>query len=266
MANRLLYTNVIKTAGGTLSAQSEAAGYDATNLQTDNYGEVYRSTAAGATTEWAKVDLGSAQTVDTVFLGNVNFRTSATIVVEGHTSDSWGTPDVQETIDCGALGDERRNLFHPLASSQSKRWWRVTMVDNGNPDGYLQIGEWMLGAGVTLDEALDATNTRTRLRDNVELRTEYGQAYVYTRDWRWMFDLGFSNATATNKDQIRALDLAVQGNGFPFVFVWNDTDPAESYYVRMADSNLSESQVHYNVYSQRIRMIEESPGLAVPRS
>ena len=139
------------------------------------------------------------------------------------------------------------------------------MADAGNTDGYLQTGEWMLGVDVTLDDSFDQANDRVRIRDNVEIRTEQGQAYVHTRNWRWSFDFNFTNATDTTRNQIRALDLAVEGNGVPFAFVYDDTDPAEAYYVRMVGSNLSERKVHYNRHSISLNLIEETPGTEAPK-
>lgn len=266
MANQqIFYTNKIKTLSGALTASSSATGYPATNLQTDNYAQVWRSTAAGASAEWIKVDLGSAQEIKAISLLNVNARSTSTIVIEGHATDSFGAPTFSQAVTESSLGTSRRNLHHVLATPQTFRWWRITILDNGNPDGFLEVGEWFLGAHIVLTDTSDETSRRRRIRNNVEQRTEENQAYVYARDWHWEFDLTFENVVDATRNELLALDLAVFGNALPFVFVFNPTDPAEAYYVRMGQTGIEDQPVDVGITNISMRLVEESPGLIVPR-
>lgn len=261
---KLFYTNLIKNTPATLTPLTEATDYDADNLFSDNYSEVWRSTAAGASAQTIVADFGAAVSISACALGNVNIRSSATVKIQGHTSDSWGTPDVDETINVSALDGYRRNLYHDLASSYSKRYWRLSVTDNGNPDGFIEIGEWFLGVPITLTDNFAANNTRELVRGNVELRTEYNQAYVFARDYNWMFDLSWENCEVATRNQLRLLNYTLQGNATPFFLVLDPTVPAEAYYVRM-QANLQENRVFYNRYNLRAQFLEETPGLIVPR-
>lgn len=263
---RLFYTNKLKTTPATLTPSSEATEYPASNLITDNYAEVWHSTEAGASALTIVADFGAAVTIDAVALGNINIRSTATVKIQGHTADSWGTPDVDETIDCSKLTatDFRRNLYHELASSASKRYWRISITDNGNPDGFIEVGEWYLGEFIELVDNFDSSNSRDLVRNNAKLRTEYEQAFVYDRDWGWMLEFTWSNVQEATRDQLRLLHQTVKGDAIPFFFVIDPTDPAEALFVRCA-SPLREGRIHYDAYNLSLALEEERPGLIVPK-
>lgn len=261
---KLFYTNLIDTTPGTLTPSSEATEYPVENLFDNNYAVVWRSTAAGASAETIVCDFGSAKSIACVALGNINFRSTATVKIQGHTADSWGTPDVDETIVVTHLDGYVRSLYHDLASTYSKRYWRISVLDNGNPDGFIEIGEWFLGVSITLDDNYAAGNTKRLIRNNVKQITEFNQKFVYTRDWGWQFDLPWVNAQETTKEQLVAANQYLQGDATPFFLVLNDISPAEVYYVRM-EGEVVENQVLLNVHSITLQFTEEMPGLIVPR-
>jgi len=260
----VLYTNEIKAQSGVLTAQSANATFPVTNVQTDNYAKTYRSTAAGATVEFVKVDLGVATEIKAVALMNVNLRSTATVQIEGHATDAFGAPTFQETITATGLGAEDTNLYKKLSSAQTFRWWRVTMLDNGNPAGHIELGEWFLGAHIELTDAFDNTNSRQRIRNNVEHRTDGNQGFIYSRQEHWNFGLSWTTAQQATRDELRALDRAVNGNGLPFIFVADDLDPAESFFVRKANPGLIENRIHFDNWNLRMNLIEETRGLSTP--
>ena len=262
-AVKLLYTNKI-TSSATLTASSEATGYDVENVYEPNYSITWRSTAAGATAQTIVCDFGAATAVDCIALGNINFRSTATVKIQGHTADSWGTPDVDETITVTHLNGYRRTIYHDLGANYSKRYWRITVTDNGNPDGFIEIGHWALGSKVTLDDNFDSNHTKTLVRNSVTQQTEFNQVYVYDRDWQWTFDFSWTNANENTRDALELLHHTVKGNFQPFYLVVDDTSPADAYYVRLVNDYV-ETRIHYDVYSMRVTFVEEAPGLVVPR-
>lgn len=263
----LLYTDVIATESGSVVGSSENSSYVATNVVTSNYGNVWRSTAAGAGAQTLTVDLGSAQTIDAVGLGNINFRSTATVTIAAHTSDAWGGPDFgPEAITATGLDGIRRSLYHSLSSSTSKRYWQISITDNGNPDGFLEVGRWFMGEKVALTDSFDANITINHKFGSVELRTEYDQAYVFSRDRSVDLSLAWTNIQAATRSELLTLFRAVSQNGKPFFFVFDTTDPAEAYYVRMSNQGIQETKVDFNVYRFSLLLIEETPGLIVPKA
>lgn len=261
MATKLLYTNKI-TSSATLTASSEATDYPATNVYEENYAVPWRST--GVTSENIVCDFGAATTVDCIALGNINFQSTATVKIQGHTADSWATPDVDETITVTHLDGYTRSIYHDLTTAYSKRYWRISIADAGNSDGFLEIGSWFLGESITLDDNYDSSNTKTLVRNNIVHLTEYSQTYVYDRDWQWNFQLNWTNATETTRDALRLLHQTVRGPYQPFYLVLDDTSPADAYYVRLS-SEYNESVVHYDRHSFGATFVEEAPGIIVPR-
>ena len=263
----ILYTNLIRSTPATLTASEGATGYEATYLYTGNYSEVWRSTTEGLTEITIVADFGAPVTVDSVALGNVNFRSSATIKIQGHTADVWTSPDVDETIDVSDLDGEKRCVFHTFASA-SKQYWRLSLLDDsgsGNPDGFLEIGEWFLGVKTDFTDKYDASSRTSVIRNNVQLETEYNQVYTYKKDYARAFNLNFTNIQQSMIDILEALDLAVYGNAEPFFFVIDSsTAPHEVYFVRW-DSNFEYNRINYDRYSSRVVFVEEFPGINAPR-
>lgn len=262
-AGKFLYEDLINDRAATIAPSSEASEYPASNLATNNYSEVWRSDAADSSGENIVFDFGSSTDINDIGIGNINIRSTATVKIQGNNADSWGSPIVDETIDVSSMDGNRRCLYHSFNGS-GLRYWRLVIIDDGNPDGFIEVGKVMLGTAVELADNYDATFSRRRIRNNVIHRTEYNQAFVYNRDYGAMFNLSWTNCQETTRDQIRDLELALNGNGRPFFFVLDPTDPAEAFWVRM-EGDIEEGRVSFDVFVIRMNLIEEMPGQIVPR-
>lgn len=262
-AGRLFYNDRLVDLSATATASSEASEYPVENVFTNNYSQVWRSDAADSSGETIVFDFGLSVDVNDIAIGNTNIRSTATVKIQGNNANSWGAPTIDETIDVTSMDGTRRCIYHNFDGS-GLRYWRLVVIDDGNPDGFIEIGKVMLGDAVTLSDNYDATFTRRRLRNNVIHRTEYNQAFVYNRDYGAAFALSWTNCQEETRDQIRALELALNGNGRPFFFVLDPTDPAEAFWVRM-EGDIEEGRVSFDVFVIRMNLIEEMPGQIVPR-
>lgn len=132
---KLIHTDLLKT--GTLTTLGSLAGYDISNLLDIRLSRPWRTDDIAST--WFKVDLGSAKDVDAIALIAHNLTSGATIHLQGNATDAWGAPSVDEVVTwrSGVI-----YLF--LNSAETYQWWRVTIADAGNSDGYLEIGRAML--------------------------------------------------------------------------------------------------------------------------
>lgn len=90
--------------------------------------------------EWLKTDLGSAQNVLAFAFKKHSFLPTATVRIQGHSSDSWGTPNVDQLLTLSA----DITIFY-WTSAQSQQWWRIYMKDVDNPAGYIEMGRAFLG-------------------------------------------------------------------------------------------------------------------------
>lgn len=90
------------------------------------------------------VDLGSAKAVKASVLGEHNFTASATVTLEGHSTDAWGpaTP----TYSSAFAGSEVGEVYAQFLSAQTLRYWRVVLDDTTNPDNFMEVGLWYVGS------------------------------------------------------------------------------------------------------------------------
>lgn len=266
MPNRWLHTNLIKTTPATLATDSESSTYPLVQIKDDNVASVFRTLDAAAAYH-VVVDFGAATSIQSIFLGNVNFRNTATVTIAANTADSWGAPAFPaEAISVAALGSllSTKNLYHRLASAQNYRYWRLTISDIGNPDGFYELGEFWLGNDVSL--LINFTNNAPYVieRNNVEQTTEWLQDYVYGRTKRRSYTYEWLNIPATVRDQILTLEATCEGNRYPFVWVPDgDVVPRESFFMNLGN----QIEVRFTAPTQfnvSLQMKEAATGFSLP--
>jgi hypothetical protein len=129
------------------TANSTATGdFDVNNVNTDIVEQVWRSATATITGVQLVCDTGLPQgvAVDTVALLGTNLTTSADITMEGSSSPIFATID--RTILMTPL--DNGNVYHisetlPLTQ---QRYWRISIDDATNSNGFLEIGVILFGA------------------------------------------------------------------------------------------------------------------------
>ena len=145
MAFRILYNAASDLSATVVTASSQGTSNTDGNVQDERVGKVWRTSSD--TAEWIKFDLVvTSKKVDVIGIFNHNLTASAVVTLEGHTADSWGTPDVSETLTIATDGDGNviPRIVHHFTQA-TKRWWRLTIDDPTNSDGYIQIGRVMFG-------------------------------------------------------------------------------------------------------------------------
>lgn len=133
---RLCYTNYADA--GVVTASSEVASLPAVNVQSMWKSKPWRST--GCVSEWIKFDLGAAKNILAVILTGHNLTSAATVHVQANATDVWTLPSVDVVIPWSA-----RDLVYLWAANQSYRWWRFTIADAANPDGFISLGRAYIG-------------------------------------------------------------------------------------------------------------------------
>ena len=101
--------------------------------------------ATGDTSETLTIDLGSIQQVTAFLLQDHNLTAAATVHLLGNSANAWGAP----AYDSGAL-TVQDPLY--LYLSQTYRYWRITLVDAANPDGYIEAANLFLGTYTSLTQ------------------------------------------------------------------------------------------------------------------
>jgi hypothetical protein len=147
---RILIADGEDIDAATVTAENEVATLPATNLQTMQPSETWRT--SDATDTFIVADLGAALAVDIVALLKTNLTAAATWRVRGATSEAnlTAAPGYDSTAvgfwpESGLAGQAVSGFLY-LDPAQSFRWWRIDLSDAANPDGYLEAGRLYIDA------------------------------------------------------------------------------------------------------------------------
>ena len=120
-------------------ASSEDANYPSTNVADTSLSKVWRATSCAS--EYVQVDSGSSITCTVVVVAGHNFSGSAVVVIRaGSTATIVGSaPSLSANV------TYRSGIMLAYFTSSADRYWRLTVEDPTNPDGYVEIGRIFLG-------------------------------------------------------------------------------------------------------------------------
>ena len=221
---RFMYNNLIDTA--TATANSAATDFPVTNLQHEWFKKEWRST--GVASEWVKFDLGSAQNVAALVVKYHNFTGAATVHIQANATDAWGAPSVDV-----ALPVTSDLIVYFWSAAQSYRWWRLTIVDAGNTDGYVRIGRIFLGTYFAPSRNCDNAYEIEPSDPSVTGMSTGGQVSADSRTHfrQWIFD--FRGLTAADRTSFEAVFTIVGKETKPyFLSEYPDIGSTMIYYVR----------------------------------
>lgn len=220
---RFLYDNKWNT--GTLTASSENANFPASRTRHRWHTRTWRTEDTYITDQWLKLNRGSSSPAITAAAIRFNNFTGETISIQGHASDSWGSPTYNQ-----AWTVNNKIMVHFLISSQALQWWRFLMTNT--VVSYVEVGWVFLG---TYFEP--ARNFNYGVAHNPEdpsliQYSEGGQISTIQRPKYFGKDYTFSHFKQTEKEEFDVVFDAV-GYSKGFIFV-EDPDDAynTSYYVR----------------------------------
>src|SRR5262245_20451489 len=145
MASQSVVSFLNRAKAATLTASTEASGYDVENLtEPELIGLPWRSTVT--TDSWVVVDLGAAITVDRISLVGCNFTS---VKIQQHTSDSWGAPAYDSgTLTIGRDADRRLYRISHSSASLTRRYTRIFIPTQATTDGaaYFELAGVHLGS------------------------------------------------------------------------------------------------------------------------
>jgi hypothetical protein len=154
-------------SGGT--AASSTNGFNVNNLNTDIVEQVYRSTA---TSIQITCDTGIPQGafVDTLGILNHNMTRSANVLFEGSN-----VSDFSVTTAIAQFNPIQKNAYwlSPEAPLTSYRYWRITIQDATNQNGYIEIGTIVFGSA-------DVFTTQENFVDRVIFSQKQFKDQVFT--------------------------------------------------------------------------------------
>ncbi|NIO42656.1 MAG: hypothetical protein GTO41_22430 [Burkholderiales bacterium] len=246
-----------------LSANSEDGLYVLENLYNVRPSLPYRSTGIGAvgSPEWVCIDLGTASGVEynVTFAGLFNHNLTALgaagdeLRLKGCNDPcvssggcDWDNPDCEvdlTTMECAGTQPvaDFRNLYHKISCAPGHRYWRLDVIDQNNTDGYLELGELVLGQWQRFPRgAVTGESSWVRLSPGRadgptfymgKQRTHYGQDWTtyYSESERFELKLTTQNDPCI-VDALHVFLRTVQQAGGRFVIMPDETKPF-CYYV-----------------------------------
>lgn len=242
MSNAFKYviTNLVNST--TLdSVSSEDALYIQENLYNIRPSLPFRFTGVGSTgnPEWICVEFSVPRKITFVGLFNTNF-------VRNHHSDyltlkgcdtgcgsggcNWAAPGF--TLDLlPRWVKDHRNIYSKL--DERRLAWQLEIISSRNPDGLLEIGDYVLGNWSKFSKNVHLTPGRddgpTFNMGNQE--TYYGQSWRNYQAEKETFELRFTNTGDINVvDEFQVFVKAVQRQGGAFILIPDDNTPF-AYYV-----------------------------------
>lgn len=139
MACVLGYANQIDD--GTVSGGSWNASYPLTNIKTPYLFQKARTSNTLAASSIIIIDCATAQTLGVMALISNNLTVNATVKVQSSDVSNFATT----TYDSGWLAVYDYTDFAMSFTPVAARYWKISITDTGNGDGYIEIGRVFLG-------------------------------------------------------------------------------------------------------------------------
>ena len=211
ISTAVLQTNLLSGSGAdiTITSGGQNSAYPKANMDDAILGKPYRSTGL---TLIIDIDLGSAKAADACAILNHNVSAAATLI---RLASGSTFPPSDFTYDFTYRADHMYVSF----ASATKRYWRLSITDAGNSDGYLEIGELVLGAKTTLTRPYSYGWSRARQFENTLRETLGGVRHVFERFSRWQYALPFQAMSAAEIAEVLSIYETQKMDLTPFVFI-----------------------------------------------
>lgn len=222
---RFLWNNLFDSA--TLAASSEATNYPVENIQ--NHWPTFTWRSTGDADEWVTIDLSSAQDIKALVIKGHNFSAGASVRIQADEDSGYGSLDVDVVL---PVVSGTMTMF--WASAQSYRYWRITIADAANSDGYIKIGRVFLGD--YFSPAYDVSSYAMQVEDPSEVGLSVGRQSTSaqrTHYRTWTYQFGY--VQESDKETFESI-FAEVGFSKPYFIVENIYDSGSTRYVRNASA------------------------------
>jgi hypothetical protein len=215
---RFFYDNLIDASGVAFTASSAHTNLPATNVANEHRKRVWR-TGTSTAAETLVIDLGSAQSVTSIILLDHTLTAADTLIkIQGHTSDSWGAPDVNETLTWAS------RTISKTFSSATKRYWRLIFTKSAAGETR-DIGRIFLGTYYDTTEQPDYDGYDDSLNDpSRKSKSLAGQTYVDVLEKFGSLSVAFSDVGNTQVESLKTIFESV-GQSVSFFVQAQTTSP-----------------------------------------
>lgn len=162
------------------------------------------------TSEWIKWDFGISTNPDVlVVIGKRNepiqISPTATIKLQGNETDVWTSPSYDQTItyDSTTMSKFKTNDIDGGLHTESLRFWRLEIIDQDNPNGYIETGIVYLGDYFSYEKAnVQFSFSGSYIDRSVTVTSEGGQTFSDEKQDTEKFGLDWYPLTNVDKDEL----------------------------------------------------------------
>lgn len=225
---RLFYSNLIDASDAVISATSELSTLPASNVAHEFRSLVWR-TGASVAEEAVIFDFGTAKAVTACIILDHTLTGSDTLIrVQGHTSNSWGSPSFSQTLTYSA------DAIAAVFASQSYRWWRVTFTKSAAGETR-DVGRIFLGTYYETDDAPDYDGYSQEMRDlSRQQESIGGQTWTEPLPQYCLLRCDFSQISDTMMTAFKTYFASVGTRVSHFVQVATSSPWADYWYVKLS--------------------------------
>lgn len=256
---KFLNTNFVSDSNTTITSSSSDPSFPVSNLKHPFRSKKWRST--GCSNENIVFDMRTSEDVDSVVViwpkeTGVRLTSAAVITIQANATNVWTSPAVSEIL---TVSDSYELASHYFTTDKSYRFWRITIQDPTNTDGYVELGVVWIGKAMLLQDS--ENGFKYNLVDKSKtVRTDYGHKYVDRLPKVASLTVNFKYL---DYEDAQILETAFRTNGTydPVLFIMDaegsvfDKDHF-SIYGNM-DSVFSLSHVNFNILNNDSLIVEE---------
>ena len=227
---RIFYNNLIDADAVAISETSEVSTLPSSNVTDELRGKVWR-TGTSTALEAVIFDLGSAQAVTScIILDHTLTSGDSLIRIQGHTSDSWGSPSFSQTFTYAA------DILSAVFSTQTYRYWRFTFTKSAAGESR-DIGRIFLGPYYETEEAPDYDGLDITEDDLSRKQVSLGGQEYTEQLERWrMVRCQFTHISQTMKDNLTTYARAVGQATSHFIQAASSSPFDTIYYVKLRNA------------------------------
>jgi hypothetical protein len=250
------------TVGSSITASSAQTDYPVTRLRSPRQADTTRTADASTTRRWTRYTGGGRPAIRAVSMHGFNWTSKATILLEAGDADSWGAPPFSEHVRF-----HPRQIIHLLALPLEYDWWRLSVTDTTNPDGYLEAGVWQLWELNEMTQGLPIAGLADQDIDpSVAVMTQHGD--IVSRELGRVREISFpvygQRRHVAERQYELFRDLA---SGAPILVLpqpWDQLYRASvyGYPVAMPTLKLSATGLHADI--EGIQVVADHPGRVSP--
>lgn len=181
-------------------------------------------------TKTIDMNLETAQAIKALIIYDHNFTSAATgsnLKIIGDSASTFnsdgGNPEFSENITWS-----ENKILHYLSSEQTYKYWRLSITDTSNPDGYLEIGELYIGPYTALSKGVYRGTTNTINSILVGGRTKFGirksRFLNKGHNWKYLYKALSDADRKTLEGILNTIGIQSSGKLLPVYFNEDITD------------------------------------------